>query len=89
MTSELVWNAFYIYALLLDHTRRAVSLKLPHHGEQIERVAAALHARNLRMVGVGQAAWAHACDDCEKLVPSEDAHAVGARWSECRERKRY
>ena len=71
MSSEIVWNAFYLHALLLHHCRRKSTLELPHGGAQSVRFSDALKARNNTMVGIGQPQWAHACDDCEKMVTME------------------
>ena len=81
ITSEIVWNSFYLHALLLHHTRRASQLKVPHSGEQADRLTAALNARNEQMVGVGQPEWAHACDDCEKILTPENSTGEDTTWS--------
>ncbi|PIL31096.1 hypothetical protein GSI_05792 [Ganoderma sinense ZZ0214-1] len=81
ITSEIVWNAFFIHALLLHHTRSRLCMKLPHHGEQSDRIASALLACNEAMVGVGQVEWAHACDDCEKIVEVDAPEGVGRTWA--------
>lgn len=80
MTSEIVWNAFYVHALLLHHARRDSHLQVPHHGEQSDRLATALKVRNEQMVGVGQPQWAHACDQCEKLVEVEEPASGRSAW---------
>ena len=77
LSSEAVWNAFYIHALLLHHRRQHSVLELPHHGEQADRLTAALNARNEQMVGIGQPHWAHACDECEKFVVQETDEGEG------------
>ena len=68
MSSDIVWNVFYVQALLIHHHRRNSILELPHGDHQTERFTAALDARNKEMVGIGQPHWAHACDECEKSV---------------------
>ena len=68
MSSEIVWNAFYLQALLVHHDRHNSVLELPHGENQTGRFTAALDARNKEMVGIGQPQWAHACDECEKSV---------------------
>ncbi|PIL28517.1 hypothetical protein GSI_08555 [Ganoderma sinense ZZ0214-1] len=84
LTSDMVWNAFYLHALLLHHRRFNSVLELPHHGEQNERLAEALNARNEKMVGIGQPHWAHACDDCEKSVTIKtEEGATSGRISAC------
>ncbi|RDX54688.1 hypothetical protein OH76DRAFT_1340898, partial [Lentinus brumalis] len=71
LSSETVWHAFYLHALLLDCERRSDILHLPHAGPHSARLLRALEARNLRMAGLGQPQWAHACDECEKLFPPD------------------
>ncbi|KAI0724250.1 hypothetical protein C8T65DRAFT_563690, partial [Cerioporus squamosus] len=70
LTGELVWNTFYLHALLNFKHCRTEILELPHNGPQSERFMAALEERNKLMVGIGQPLWAHSCDDCEKVTPS-------------------
>ena len=81
ITSEIVWNSFYLHALLLHHTRHASQLKVPHSGEQADQLTAALNARNEQMVGVGQPEWAHACDNCEKILRPENSTEEDTTWS--------
>lgn len=80
LTSEIVWNAFYLHALLRYQNRMSSTLppedacatghlELPHHGDNRDRFTAALNRRNQAIAGTGLAQWAHACDDCEKHVP--------------------
>ncbi|RDX40837.1 hypothetical protein OH76DRAFT_1504468 [Lentinus brumalis] len=71
LSGDTVWHAFYLHALLLDSTRRSDPLRVPHSGVHAERLQRALEARNLRMAGVGQPEWAHACDLCEKIYPTD------------------
>ncbi len=68
LTGETVWNAFYLHALLLDRERRSEQLQIPHSGNHSNRFLAVLGARNVRMAGIGQTQWAHACDECEKII---------------------
>ena len=78
LTGELVWNAFYLHALLAHHHRRGQQLRVPHRGVHAGRFTGALDARNSLMAGVGQPMWAHACDECEKLIPPV---TEGDQWS--------
>ena len=78
LTGEVVWHAFYLHALLEDSHRRAVQVQLPHHGKQSERYQSALAARNVRMAGTGQPMWAHACSECEKMIPGENPGEPGS-----------
>ncbi|KAI1784804.1 hypothetical protein LXA43DRAFT_901026, partial [Ganoderma leucocontextum] len=73
LTTEQVWDGFFLYSLLLDHQERSTSLSLPHvAGSQAERLSGALQDRNLRMARPGQKYWSHACDRC-CWVDSKDA----------------
>ncbi|CAK5266827.1 unnamed protein product [Mycena citricolor] len=68
---EHVWDAFYYHNLLLDHERRSSLLVVPNLvTSQAERLRPALLERNRRMVGPGQDAWNHACDDCCAIFKS-------------------
>ncbi|KAJ6485282.1 hypothetical protein DFH09DRAFT_949028, partial [Mycena vulgaris] len=70
---EDVWNAFFLYSLLLDYQSRDQPLELPHKApSQSERLRAALHERNVQMAGTGQPAWNHACNLCCGVVIDED-----------------
>ena len=80
MSSEIVWNAFYLHALLLHHHRKNSTLELPHNGKQSDRFTDALKARNNVMVGIGQPQWAHACDDCEQLIAPAPGSPEGTPW---------
>ena len=68
LTTETVWNAFWLYALLKHHDATGETFTLPHAGDHQGRFTSALDARNAMMVGTGQPLWSHACDDCEKLL---------------------
>lgn len=82
ITGDLVWHSFYLHALLADHARRRERLHLPHRGTQHDRFSAAIQVRNFAMVGIGQPLWAHACDDCEKIIRSGDGvSGEGSTWS--------
>ncbi|KAI0744593.1 hypothetical protein C8Q76DRAFT_605770, partial [Earliella scabrosa] len=83
LTGEVVWHCFYLYSLLLDCQRRPRPLVLPHHGPQSQRYQEALHERNSVMVGTGQPMWAHACKECEKIIPPAREGDEYARLSAC------
>ena len=69
LTGDVVWHAFYLHALLLDCHRHGSQLRVPHHGSHSQRYQAVLDKRNQKMAGTGQPMWAHACDECEKILP--------------------
>ena len=56
------------------------NLQLPHHGNNRDRLTLALDQRNQAMAGTGYAQWAHACDDCEKLIPPAPGSPEGTPW---------
>lgn len=61
----MVWNAFFLHALLYDFQDRSDILILQHNSRShSERLRPAIIARNLRMVGPGQRQWSHACNKC-------------------------
>lgn len=75
MDCEMVWNAFFLYALLLDHHGREDILRIPHHAAtQADRLRPALEARSNRMVGPGQEHWSHACDKCTWFTTADDGN---------------
>lgn len=72
MSTETVWDAFFLHGLLLDSLEHQVALELPHNGQdQSTRIEAALERRNLRMVGPGQEYWNHACNRCCEISADE------------------
>ncbi|KAF9522001.1 hypothetical protein CPB83DRAFT_911574 [Crepidotus variabilis] len=73
LSVEFVWDAFFLYGLMLDHVEEKSVLELPHQAEsQAKRLQAALRVRNQRLAGVGQEAWNHACDRCCHIEQRED-----------------
>ena len=55
MDVDHVWDAFFIYSLLLDHAEHDAVLKLDHNApSQANRIRPTLQARNRRMRGTGQ-----------------------------------
>jgi hypothetical protein len=84
MTVDDVWNGFFIYSLLLDHSERDSILLLDHKApSQARRLQPALQARNARMRGTGQEHWNHACDLCSWVFT--DQNGIDRRWSGCAE----
>jgi hypothetical protein len=63
MDVDHVWDAFFIYSLLLDHAERDAVLKLDHNApSQAKRIHPTLQAHNHRMRGTGQEEWNHSCE---------------------------
>lgn len=79
LSGEMVWNAFYLHALLSDAERRNENLQLPHHGSQDKHFAEALCECNQHMKGTGQPLWAHACDGCERVT--QPPEGTNGTWS--------
>ena len=64
LTSLVVWDAFFLHALILDHDERRTNLILPEQGDQASRLKGALMARTERFVATGREHWGHMCDIC-------------------------
>ncbi|KAI0313487.1 hypothetical protein OF83DRAFT_1175635 [Amylostereum chailletii] len=64
MTVTIVWDAFFLLALIRDHKERGNQLRLTNVGDQSKRLEEALNAWNILMAGQGQECWNHACDRC-------------------------
>ncbi|KAF9005725.1 hypothetical protein BDZ89DRAFT_966423 [Hymenopellis radicata] len=73
LTQEMVLDAFFLYALL----RHNIVLRVPHHGQQEHRLDDALHEANQRMAGTGQPQYAHACDQCLKVISNNNGEPIG------------
>ena len=69
-----IWSAFFLHSLLRHKLRVKEKLVVPHHGENIHRLDQELQRRNLFMAGTGQEMWAHACDNCMKIVGGPGEH---------------
>ena len=68
-TCDHVWDAFFIYALLLNANERNVPLDLDHNApDNAQCLRAALDACNECIVGPGQELWNHACDLCCEIT---------------------
>jgi hypothetical protein len=69
LSSEQVWHAFFLHALLRDALQNGEMLILPNTGDHDSRLQAVMERRNKRMVEHGQPEKMHACIVCEKLIP--------------------
>ena len=72
VTTEEVWDAFTILALLDDHRRQNTRLCIPHGNLQSDRYTAAMLARNERIITHGQDELPHACYGCMRLFSMPD-----------------
>lgn len=65
LSTEHVWDAFTILALLDDSRRTGNLLEVPHTGDQSQQFIKAMEARNTQFVLYGQPdAVHHICDKC-------------------------
>ncbi|KZT63110.1 hypothetical protein DAEQUDRAFT_229694 [Daedalea quercina L-15889] len=64
LTTTIVSDAFFIFALLRDCHERATNLTLKNDGDQSTRLEAALHARTAALIGPGREGWNHVCERC-------------------------
>ncbi|KAG6375794.1 hypothetical protein JVT61DRAFT_2647 [Boletus reticuloceps] len=72
LTTEQVWDAFTILALLEDAHSRNARLVVSHDGHQQDCFSAAMHARTERIIVFGQDELPHACDGCMRIFTSPD-----------------
>lgn len=69
LSSEDVFRAFTMNALLREAAEDGVCLILPGIGDNNERLKQAIELRNRKMIICGQKERMHACNKCEKLLP--------------------
>ncbi|KAH8797228.1 hypothetical protein DL96DRAFT_1825368 [Flagelloscypha sp. PMI_526] len=72
MTTDNVWNAFFILALLEDHQLRDSVLIVPNEGSQPLRFQEAIAERNYRIRTHGQVEKSHFCDKCCRWIEEND-----------------
>ena len=70
LTTEQIWDAFFLNALLRDANERGENLTLVDGGTHDERLKKAMVARNARMLLYGQPMRMHACKKCEIKDPT-------------------
>lgn len=66
-TTEEVWDAFVILALLDGHQRCGSCLHIPHDNCQKDRYTVAMRARNEHIIMHGQDELPHACHGCMRV----------------------
>ncbi|TCD59926.1 Hsp70 chaperone [Steccherinum ochraceum] len=64
LTTILVWDAFFLHALLLDAQERGDHLVLDNSSDQDRRLDPALEARTRRVAGPYREYWNHVCQKC-------------------------
>lgn len=72
LTTEQVWDAFTILALLDDAHSRNTQLVVSHDGDQQGRFSVAMRARTERIIVFGQEELPHACDGCVWIFTSPE-----------------
>ena len=84
MDVDDVWNIFFLYSLLLDHTEHKSILELDHNSpSQMQRLRPALQACTRQMRGTGQEEWNHACELCLWVYTDEATLNLGLTMSDC------
>lgn len=76
ISSEQVYRAFVMNALLRDCAENGSALILPNLGDHYERLKNAMERRNRQMVMRGQTERMHACNRCEKLRPGTGVNGL-------------
>ncbi|KAG2152954.1 hypothetical protein DEU56DRAFT_850012, partial [Suillus clintonianus] len=72
LTTEEVWDSFTLLALLDDHHRTGIHLRVPHGGDQKDRFTHAMRERTERIITHGQEELQHACDGCLRVFEAPD-----------------
>lgn len=72
VTTEEVWDAFIILALLDGHQDQGTRLCVSHGNNQSDRFTAAMQARNEKIITHGQEELPHACLGCMRLFMLPD-----------------
>jgi hypothetical protein len=72
ITSDHVWDAFLVLAMLEECGYRQETLIVPHTGLQKNRFKDAIRARNLRFRLYSQPELRHHCNKCLRVYSGED-----------------
>ncbi|KAF9017871.1 hypothetical protein BDZ89DRAFT_960689 [Hymenopellis radicata] len=70
LTRDIIFDAFWVFALLRDKARRTNGqecLMVDHRTENSIRFDVAIDQRNMEMAGTGQPMWGHVCEGCVKF----------------------
>lgn len=73
LTPTQVWRAFVLVSLLKDWRERGCILSVRDDGELNAQLKELMCERNDCMIAEGQLERLHACETCEKLVPTENS----------------
>jgi len=71
LPEDLIFDSFFLHAILRRLDRLNFDLVLPHHGDQRLRYNEALKLCNGLMEGTGQPAYHHACRKCLHIYSDE------------------
>lgn len=66
-----------MHAILKDGERRGICIRLKHNTLHEDRLAEAMHIRNMRSAGTGLYHWSHKCAECRVVVQQ------GSNGAEC------
>jgi len=72
LTTDHVWDAFVIFTLLKDHSKRNICLQVPHTGLQKDRFTAIMEEWNEHIIHFGQEEVPHFCNKCMRVVAQLD-----------------
>ena len=68
LTTNHVWDAFIIWALLNNHQHNNTTLQVPHIGDKKDHFKAGMEERNKRIIFYGQPdAVRHVCNKCCRI----------------------
>lgn len=71
LTSTQVWRSFVLVSLLKDWKEHGRILTMRDDGDFNLRLKELMRKRNDRMISEGQSERLHACDTCEKFIPTD------------------
>jgi hypothetical protein len=71
LSSEQVFRAFSLNALLRESAEEGAALVLPDLGDNHDRLKVAMEIRNKKMIHKGQKERMHACSRCEKPLEGD------------------
>jgi len=81
LSSEQVFRAFILNALLRESAEEGVPLVLPDLGDNHDRLKAAMEIRNKKMIHKGQKERMHACSRCEKFLEGDGYKGLSEHFS--------
>jgi hypothetical protein len=76
ITDTIIYDAFYLHALLRDKLSRHELLHLPNRGIHNRWFDQAMQERNLRYAGNGQPLWGHACKRCMHIIEEDGIQSM-------------